>query len=432
MSILAIRKRPLHEATRRALCRLLFVVLAALPVLLTIAACFAEFVPQYRQARAKHYERAIAQATGFDVEIGQVELRAPNQRLLHDVALRQPETGELLCKIGTMFMYENNAGVSLNCKQAQIPAEHLSTVYRLLHEAVLCRPMPSAQNIVASFEGLQIVDAVESPVSFESCMLNLRRQASSTEGTLTFDFAGSAGLDGTLSFARHHTESSPRSRWILNTGGQQLPTRWISHFAPQFNIVGNESRFHGQFELSHTVNTWQLLGHGNVSGIDTSTWLDRPLVSGLANVSFSSFVINETQVQRAAGQLTIRNGHLHHHLVNALDHVGFRPIAESARSTPSPFTQVSLLFAIDPHGLKLKSQLADRAVAVDETGTVAYQYADENYVIPINNLLVSLSLANEPSRSPDILNSNTTRRMVQWLPRPISKPDAAQTAQAPR
>ncbi len=79
------KRRTIHEATWRAWCRLAFLLGAALPVLLTFAACILEYIPLYQSYRAERYAQQLMQITGLVVKVQRVELLTPSRRLLHGI-----------------------------------------------------------------------------------------------------------------------------------------------------------------------------------------------------------------------------------------------------------------------------------------------------------------------------------------------------------
>lgn len=426
------RKRPLHEATRRALCRLVFLFAAALPVLLTLAACVAEFLPSYQRARVAHYQQQLSSASGCKVEITSVELREPSRRLLHGLTIFHPETGELIARIETLDIYQNASGYALRWFRPSIPVDQLATAYRLVHEHVLCRPAIKNQVTVTRLDGLTLVDEAERSVRFRTLRLELKRMPAKTEATLNFAIDGVAGQPATLAFERHHDQSVPVTHLTLNTGGQRVPGHWVTRFAPELAVSGAGSAFTGRYELHYDLSQWKLHGSGQLLDLDAATWMERPLLSGFANLTLSQLAMNDEGLTSAVGQLSIRDGRLHDDLITAATYVGIVNALGEPKNIAHSFTHLALEFSLNSKGLHLKSGLPglpEGTVAADTLGPLAHQQWTE--LVPMNNVWTSLAMTTLPQATDNLFESPTARRLVQWLPKAtISPPDVPTNYQA--
>lgn len=418
--ILAFKSRPLHEATRRALCRWTFLLCAVLPLMATLAACLAEYVPAYQRVRAAWHERQLSALLGCQVQVAAVELREPNRRLVHGLKFLHPETGETIARLQTLDIYESPAGYALRLINPELVYDQVDSVYRLLHEHVLCRPAARPQVSVAWIDGLSIAGGRSGRVSFRRVQLEMKRVANETQATLAFAIDGIAGQPATLAFSRVHNAAVPTSHLKLTTAGQRIPAHWIAQFAPQFSLPGDAAVLTGQFALTYTLDHWSLEGNGQLLDTDTSAWMQPPLLDGLANVDVAAFALSDRGLDRVHGRLTIRSGRVHDDLITAASYVGLRPTANIAGSvsSPHPFDQLALEFALDSSGLQLGAALPGHAVAVDRLGPLAEQTYFGN--VPLRNLVVALSQATHPEPSANLLESPTVRRLVQWLPRPVA------------
>ncbi|MCC6509606.1 MAG: hypothetical protein IT423_10890 [Pirellulaceae bacterium] len=430
------KRRPLHEATQRAWCRLAFLLCGALPVLFIGMLCAAEYFPSYQHARRLRYQQSLSQMTGLSIEVDRVELLAPNRRTLHGVKLHHPETGELMASLPVLWISETPSGCALHGPKPVIQAEHLSSLYRLIHEQVLCRPTAMPHAMVVWLDGLTIEGTTDQRVVFDQLHCELKRQALTTEAAMTFDLAGVSGQRARLGFARHHADAQPTSRWTLSTGGQYLPGHWVNALASDFSVPGDSASFTGQFELAHNQSTWNLRGAGRMHEVDAATWFERPVLSGTADVEVTGFAMNDRGLKHANGRLSIRDGRIHADLITAAIDIGIsrsqtlgvNPNAPLTKNIIHPFTQLAAGFELDAQGLRITPLLPDKAVVQDPMGPLAvYCIVVDNYDIPVKNLLIALARATLPQSTPDVLNSPTARRLVQWLPGPIVPTPSDQT-----
>lgn len=394
---------------------------AALPVALALAASVAEYIPSYQRARAKRYQDQLAGALGCSAEVSAVELRAPNQFILHGIKLFHPETSELIARIQSLDVFQNHAGYALRLIKPELPAEQLASTYRLLHEQVLCRPVQRNQATVAWLDELSIQGGLAGRTQFRNVRLEMRRVPSETQASLQFGFDGVGGQPAVIGFARQHTAVEPTTRLRLDSGGQRLPAHWIGMFAPQLAIAGDAATLAGQFELDYSLSTWTVAGSGRLRDVDATAWTQRPMLSGLADVDVSDLSLGDQGLDHVRGQLTIHEGRVHDDLLQSATYVGLNPVAAIAqsRATAHPFTDLKLDFALDWRGLVLKAGLPDGAVASDRLGPLAQQYYRD--LVPMANVVTALSKATGPSnQDSDLIESPTVRRLVRWLPRPVT------------
>ena len=414
--------KPLHESSQRSLCRLAFLLGALLPVLLTLTACLAEFVPAYQRSRAAHYQSLLSNALGCPAEVTAVELRAPSQFILHGIKLFHPETSELLARVQTIDVCQSRAGFALRLINPELPAEQLASAYRLLHEQILCRPAKQRHAAVAWIDGLSIRSRTGARTPFRSVRLELRRLTNETHATLGFSLDGVAGHMASLSFSREHTSARPTSHLELDSGGQRLPGTWVNLFAPQFALPGDAATFTGHFELDYVLNDWMLKGDGQLLAVDTTAWTQRPMLSGLANLTVNDFAVGHEGLEHIHGTLAIKDGRVHDDMLQSAKIVGISPAASIAepQGIAHPFSQLAFDFALDARGLVLKAGLGERALARDPLGTLAEQY----YVgiVPLENLVIALSkITGANDNGSDLVKSPTVRQLVRWLPRPVTE-----------
>lgn len=408
---------PVHEATRRAWCRLLFVFAGALPVFLTFIACCAERVPAYQRARVAHYSRLLSQVTGISVQVERVELLEPTKRMLRGVRLSHPETGLPLGRIEGLWISETPTGCAIHAQQTQISTEQLSDCYRLLHEQVLCRPSSQPHAMVLFMNDLTIKDQSEASIAFSKVQFELKRQPLATAASLRFRLENFNGHEALMSFSRHHDQVEPISHWTLNTGDQAIPGDWVNRFASNYSLPGAQAVLTGSFDLKYNQAFWNLSGAGRLHRVDAASWFERPLLSGLAFADITGFSLTNRGLNAASGSLLIQEGRIHSDLLVAAKDIGISAVAgheaiEQRSGNVLPFQAIAADFKLDGEGLRIDPRRADGVVVYDAVGPMAKfgKYS----LIPNNNLAVCIC-----NTAPnDTQRSSTFSRVIQWLPRP--------------
>ena len=418
--ITSFGRKPIHEATGRAWCRLVFVLAGALPVLITFIACCAERLPAYQRARVERYAHMLSQVTGISVQVDRVQLLTPTQRLLYGVKLSHPETGAPLGQIEGLWVSETPTGCAIHAQQSALTAEQLADCYHLIHEQVLCRPSSTPHALVLWMNDLIIQGQSDQPLVFSKVHMELKRQPKSTAGSLKFRLAAFPGQEALMTFDRQHDQTEPISHWTLNCGSQALPGAWINRFAGNYALPGTQSAFTGSFDLTYNQGFWNLSGAGHMQRVDASAWFERPLISGLAYVDITRFNLNDRGLKHVTGSLSIQDGRIHSHLLLAAKdidvHIAGEPdqFEKRYQGGAVPFQAITAGFQLDSQGLQIMPLFEKRVVVKDAVGAIAQlgQYS----LIPVVNLAVCLSktAADENSRT------TTASRLVQWLPNAAS------------
>lgn len=410
------RGQPLHETTRRALCRWAFVVCALLPLGITLGVCIAEALPPYQRARAHIWASQLATYLGCRVEVDAVELRAPNRRILHGVKLLHPETGQLMVRVQAVDIVDNSAGFALLLQKPDIAEDQAAELYRLVHEHVLTRPVATPQVTMAmlhdvTWRGMR-------KAQLRDVRVELRRDSRQTTAGITFSGEGSGGQAGVLHFSRKHLVDSPSSSLRLNTGDNRLPAHWLSLVAPPGNLLGDSAEWQGQLEIEVSQQHWSLQGSGQFVDLDPAMMTNTRLISGRTQIIASDLRLSEHGLECFKGRLLIEGGRISDELIRAWRWIGIQPAAPIARSVSMahPFQRLAVEIQLDARGLQLHPSLHSQALIQDQLGPLVEQ--TYHGMIPLVNVVASLTEAIDPSGSQNLVESAAARSIVRWLPGP--------------
>lgn len=429
---IGLRRIPVHEATRRAWCRLLFVLCGVLPVLLTFLACCAESLPAYQRSRVSRYSQLLSQTTGLCVQVQRVKLLTPTSRWLFGIQLNHPETGEPLGKIDGLWISETPSGCAIHAQQAVLSAEQLATSYRLLHEQLLCRPPATTEAsalrlssspghaVVLWMNDLVIHGESEPSLTFSKLKIELKRQPLATAAAIRYRLSSFPGQEAILTFDRHHDQIEPVSHWTLSSGEQALPGVWVNRFINNYSIAGTDSAFTGDFDLKVNETFWNLSGSGRMLRVDSNSWFERPLLSGVAYLDVTGFNLTDRGLNSASGSLLIQDGRIHADLLTAAQHIAIETVGgyEQFEKLPGravPFQAITADFKLDSEGLRIEPRRTDGAVVYDAVGPIAKKLSQWS-LVPTNNVAVCIC----NTASSEAQRSSTFSRAIQWLPRPNS------------
>ncbi len=220
--------------------------------------------------------------------------------------------------MAALWISETANGCAIKAQEPQIEADRLKDLLEILHQQVLCRPTAQGHAVVIWLDGLLLNGIPEKQFEFKMLRCELRRSSTTTTARCSFERAGIAGNPAEVSFARQHADATPTSQLTLTTGGQFLPGHWVNHFAAQYAIPGIDATIRdSSLALDFNHLGWSLRGQCRLQHVDASSWFDRPVLSGLADVEISSFAMTDRNLKEVAGKLLVQNGHLHTDIISA-------------------------------------------------------------------------------------------------------------------
>lgn len=423
--------RPIHEATRRWLCRLGFVVLALLPVLSALALCIVEYVPAYQQARIATWEREVSRCLGVQVIIGRVDIRAPDVTILHNVELRDPESKAPIAEVPLVNVVQSSAGYALRLSRPTLVSGQISNGLQTFHRHFLSRPAVQNQVAVLHLENAVLRSEGQADLSVAKLRIEIQRTPAETRLHSEILFHGDEKeVAAQFQLVRQHTTSQQATDIEFRSGSTLFPGRLLSLLDKNWNHLSS-AYFDGELAVRLPTTGWQARYSGVVTGIDASRFMSPPQIIGQGDLLVRELLINSQGVERASGRLGIRGGRISQKLLLAAGLLGVQTTAEvrSANVSSHLFEQMGLDFEMDGTGLRLSGILSHSAnglsalpagtVLSHEFGPIATCSGAQSQSLGLLVIALSGATLDKPLQQADaveIIDSPMGRHLVKILP----------------
>lgn len=236
----------MHERNERALCRLAFLLLCALPTCLTLGVAFWTRTSWYHQRQIVVMEGKLQQLLGFGVTIGDMSRPTPHAWQLDDVVLSDPETRAEVARVRNVSFAVVQERIRLHMAQPEFRAAHLGSVWRTLHDRLLCQPEILGAGMDVMAEDLSVHSVVQG-VTVTPVRVWVDSAPVRTRAIMQFKLAGSGSDDepAVLRVERTRGNEAPRTVWTLQTGSAPLPCSVLADYLPVMRRLGIQAEFSG-------------------------------------------------------------------------------------------------------------------------------------------------------------------------------------------
>ena len=331
----------MHERTRRAVARLLFVLVCALPTMATALVVLVTFTPWFANYRRERLEQELSLRIGLAVEIDKVEYLSPGALRLSGVQLLEPETRTLVAKVFMVTWIDTDTKLAFRLSQPEIQSSMLPYVWHVIHDRFLCQPELTINPVRLAADDLTIhsrtgsttlrdVDAWLSPVN------------GGVEAKIQCQPAGRpTGSPVIITAVRDRTGAIPATNLTMETGDVPLPCSGIADYFPAMRKLGPDATFTGTMRWTPSNSHWSLdLGGSYFDNIDMAEFMRGTphRLTGSMRLRLERGVIEPGSNFDVAGTLVSEAGFVSQSLLQELQsHVGFRtatPVPGDARDWP--------------------------------------------------------------------------------------------------
>ncbi len=313
----------MHERSERALCRLTFLLLCALPTLVTLCGVIVTLTPWYHRGEIRRLESMLNQRLGVVVQIGDMEHGKPGYWELRDVVLRHPETDREVARVATVLFTRNDRKMGVHLSQPQIQAEQLSTVWNLIHDRFLCQPQLTGELVQLGAEGLTLLGSPQA-ITLTPVDVLVKSDDRQTTASMRFALAGESATAkrARLDVHRIRDSVSPRTTWVLESGDTPLPCGVLATYLPVMRRLGPEAEFSGLVRWEQQQSDYQVrlenARFANVNMLDLSQPFDFPF-SGVGLIEVDSLHrLGGQPIQWAQGRLTVEGAKIDSRLIRRL------------------------------------------------------------------------------------------------------------------
>ena len=305
----------MHERTERALCRLAFLLLCALPTLSVMSLTVLTWTPWYHNRQVQSLEDALSQRLGVNVSISDMHRPTPSSWQLDGVEFTDPETGNLVSKVRSVSYAEKNGMVLISLAQPELQAAQLSLIWRIVHDRFLCQPELLGQAVTLTAQDLSIHSRLRG-ITFSPVRVRIDSKAEATRAWVQFLLADWSPEDmpATVSVTRTRSGDAPKTHWELQTGSRPLPCSVLADYLPVMRMLGLDAEFSGllswHMERDDYFVRLQEAYFTNVNMLELFEPLDYH-VSGMGTIHLTSLTRHSGMpISEAVGKISIQGGRI--------------------------------------------------------------------------------------------------------------------------
>ncbi|MCO6456676.1 MAG: hypothetical protein J5I93_15365, partial [Pirellulaceae bacterium] len=309
------------EATRRASCRLGFVLFCLLPTVLVVGWICVARSPGYRQRQRLAVESQLAATLGVVVQVDQLSPLAGGGLLLGGVRMTDPETDQPLATLRLLEVHEVDGAWKLLASQPEIPAAAVPRLWELLHDRLLRDREAGHRRASLAARELTLLAASGSQ-TFTDVQLQLEPSSLGPQLTAEFRLAGVEMAElAQVRVVRNLQLSPPATGWSLRTGGASLPCGLLVEWLPGLGRLGADCRFQGALWASQTAAGWEADVSGQFDDLDLYNLVSDSFphkLTGRATAVVSVARMAGGQLIEASGELRSPHGAVSQSLLHAL------------------------------------------------------------------------------------------------------------------
>ena len=439
----------LHESTRRALCKFVFMIGGILPLVTALMVSGLQFLPSYHQWQVSRWESWISAHCGLLVQVSAVEQLAPNLTKLHGIRFNHPESNHLRGRIHRIEIKSNVGRYDIRIVDAATQLQHLREVWRSCHDDYLCKVDSDWPTINLEIEGLSLRGLDSDGDRFCQATAHIAPTIRGARGMIRFGGKGPIESESlVLEIQRCRDEGQLTTKVNIQTGRQYLPTRLVSQFIPDIHVLGNATEFSGDATWASGEDSWQLhLRNASIRELDLGQWTSQLAtpITGRGRMYIIEADFCEHGVRSAKGSLYADSGKISQALLSkGLKYLQFvaKPELHFANVSMQSYDALGLDFDISASGLKFSGNLASTATNMsmhpgtfmaDKTGNLAGTSSDKPF--RFDWLLAVMEAAGGQGQTVELEGVNLPTggdgwRIARWLPMKQSETDHANSQPA--
>jgi len=259
----------MHERTKRAVARLLFVLCCALPTMFTALAVAITFTPWFGDYRRVRIQNELSLRIGLAVEVGKVEYPAPATVRLSDVRLLEPETHAEVAKVRVVTWVLGDDKTAVVLSQPEFHSAKLPLAWRAIHDRFFCQPDLTALPIRMAANDVTIHSRTGS-MSLPDFDTWLRPVSTGVDGVnqiVPADRSESANIH--ISVKRDRSGDVPFTECTMMTGDVPMNCSALADCLPSLKRLGADATFTGMMRWRVQAEEWSIdLGAARFANVE--------------------------------------------------------------------------------------------------------------------------------------------------------------------
>ena len=343
-----------HESTQRALCRIVFLWLALIPVLGVVCYSILLATPWYQCLQNDAWQRQLSDNFGIEVHFKSIEFPRPNKFRVCDLVCTNPETGREILTIAQVNAYVDRSGWLVDIVSPVLNGKQLQNSIQIVHDRFLCRPQNRMFGM--AMQELLISDGSKS-TKFQNVKVGFKPTEARSTLLISYSMEGENSR-GLASFSVDRDHISEATKWTINSDDTSIPCQVLSESFPSLKHLGSQARFRGTIDWWQKNQQWETALRGDFQSVDlamASMPFGKPM-QGIGNLNIGNAVITDGVFREFRGSLTGEACTIDTEWLDATSAaMKLRTNAEKPWRQMGPFVSVSRLgirFALDSRGLK--------------------------------------------------------------------------------
>jgi hypothetical protein len=412
---------PLHDRTRRFLCRGILLLVAVLPTACVFVSClYAHSSAPAAQARA-HLESLL----GLPAHVSHASFPRPGATLLENVELNDPESGRSVAKMRFVEI-ENYADFQLlTLSQPEIDLSQASVLWPIIDRQLRAAGIRQTDiHIVANELTLRWPGGEQTLLD---CGAFFQSTVDDHRASFVFRLPNTPAVDPSRQVVmlqrKPDAASSAGTDFDVVVG--PLPYSLIATALQHENHLGPNCTFQGKISGSQTPDGWQAELSGELEDVDLHSLVSEQFphqMSGLANITLNQAVIHAGRLESATGSIHAGPGTVGASLLAAasmmlgLQRGGAESYPGSTAGNPMGYEELSTDFAFNPRGFTLHGTCGDkRSGVVLRQGQQSLLVDSNRGAVPVVAIIKMLV--------PDSRVQVPATRQTDWLERLLPVPD---------
>jgi hypothetical protein len=343
---------PIHDRTRRWICRVIFILGGVLPT--AAVAAWAAVVHS-----ASHLEAVrlrVAEVLGLDVRLASVSYSQPGVMLLEGMELAEAETGESLASIRAAEVIGDGKSQTIVLSQPDVNIARPAWLWTLIDGRLRRHADQVPLRLAAGELTLRFRGGVQTLVD---CNAQLQSSSKSAGLTAAFRLADVPGVEPVrLRFERTSVGGESASSFELNARSSAVPCALLAALAERGNFLGQKSTLRGDIRATEMPDGWQGEFSGRLENVDLNDLVSNQFphrLSGTASVTVEKAIVHRGRLEEFQGEISAGPGIISESLLSAaVDQLKMR--RDGAVAADGSFVRYETLraaFRLDSNGLKL-------------------------------------------------------------------------------
>ena len=406
---------PLHDRTKRWICRAGFLLGGVLPMAAVIGWSSAIHTGVYKEAVRAELKASL----GLEVRFDRVSYPRPGVTLLSNVDLLDPENEEVLLHARMLEIGGGERAQTVVVSQPEVNAAGLDRLWPLVQRWQRHGDANQAALRVSASEL-----TVRWPLGVQTlvdCDAQIELEEANRVASATFRIAGADAETPARLGARWNTSAEGESitTFKLETGDTPLPCSLLAALVHRENWLGPNCVFQGSIRIEDCANGRQSEMTGQLEQVDLQSAVSDHFphqLTGAATVTLEHAVLRDGRLEEATGAIHAGPGVVGRSLVrSAVESLKMRASGHSSDESMG-YEELAAAFAWDAKGLTIRGKCeTSEAGAILRMSGETVLMESSGGALPVASLVQALV--------PDSRVQVPATRQTDWLLRALPLPD---------